>query len=220
MEWKSMDETMKKLLQVAVCCVILLTCCERAKKSNSKRDVSTESKIYTEDSTRIISQLSGDLKNGRDFFSSREYFDSTQIIIDTIIYDPKCSKLAVFMMVKNPTRKQLIPDNRSDWYYNANLYLGIRKSQDSILLSSIGPALTNSIDRDELKALMRAQYFTIFGRLKDANGKLKYKYNLGEPQFWESSIWREIEKRELEKKSFEREGNEHPENIFEPKQKK
>lgn len=210
---------MKKLLQLALCCVMLLASCDRFKRSGSKwsnnfpiADIS-----YTEDSIRIIRQLKVDLKAHKGFFSSREYSDSTQIIVDTVIYNSTYSKLAVFIIAKNPTSRQLLPDTRSDWYYNATCYLGIRESKDSLVLYSTGPVLTNSIDKQELKSLMRAQYFTFFARLKNAEGELKYKYNLGDVRFWESPIWDELEIRRIRREEFEKEKKENPNNIYEPK---
>lgn len=170
---------------------------------------------YNKDSLEIISQLKVSLLNHEDFFNNKAYFDSTQLIIDSIIYSPGFNKLAVFVMTKNPTYRQLMPDKNYKWYYEATCYLGVRQN-DSISLSWIGPSFTNSYNRSELSDIIRDSYFADFAT-KDTVGLYTYKYNLNDIRFWDSSIWQEIEDKKHKKKEFEVEKKNHPENIYEPK---
>lgn len=170
---------------------------------------------YNKDSAEILKQLRFSLLNHEDFFNNKAYFDSTQIIIDSIIYSPNFNKLAVFIMIKNPTYRQLAPDNKYKWYYEATCYLGVRQ-KDSISLSWIGPSFTNSYNKSELSDIIRDSYFTEFAT-KDTVGLYTYKYNLNDIRFWNSSIWKQIENKIQKRKEFEEEKKNHPENIYEPK---
>ena len=83
---------------------------------------------YTKDSLALLAKLKALLLQHEDFFYSEEYFEGTDIIIDTIIYSPDLSKLAVLVLTKNSTSRQLMPTKNVSWYYNATSYLGIRHS--------------------------------------------------------------------------------------------
>lgn len=189
-------------------------CKQRNKVETQLKSLPVTPASYTEDSIRVINILRKDLKEKKDIFSSNEYFESTQILIDTIIYGPGEKKFAVFVVIKNPTSRQLIPDARSDWYYNGNCYMGIKKMKDSILLSSTGPIFTNSINLKELVLSMRSEYLSIFARLKDGNGNLRYKYNIGDSLFWTCPIWDEVEKKEARRQTFEKSKKERPEDFY------
>lgn len=170
---------------------------------------------YFKDSTEIVKQLKEFLLRHEDFFYSKDYFDSTQLIIDSIIYSPDFNKLAVFVITKNPTYRQRMPDKNHEWYYDATCYLGVRQN-NTISLSWIGPNFSNSTDKEELSSIIRDSYFTEFAT-KDTVGAYTYKYNLNDIRFWNSPIWKKIEEEKLKKKEFENEKKNHPENVYEPK---
>ncbi len=171
---------------------------------------------YTKDSIEVVKQLKVFLLKQEDFFHNKAYFDSTQLIIDSIIYSPDFNKLAVFVITKNPVYRQLAPDKNYDWYYDATCYLGVRKN-DTISLSFIGPSFTNSYNKSELSGIIRDAYFTNFAT-KDTIGLHTYKYNMDDVRFWDCSIWKEIEDKKIKKQEFEEEKRKHPENVYEPKQ--
>lgn len=175
-----------------------------------------EKEDYAKDSIEIIRQFKISLKKHEEFFYSKAYFDATQIIIDSIIYSPDFNKLVVFVITKNPTYRQLMPDKKHNWYYDATCYLGVRQN-DTISLSWIGPNFSNSPNKKELSKMMRDTYFTKYAAIKDTSGEYKYKYNIGDIRFWDCPIWKEIEEEKIKKKEFEEEKKNHPENIYEPK---
>ena len=117
--------------------------------------------VYAKDSLTISIQLKEFLLRHDDFFYSQEYFDGTDIIVDTILYSPDLSKLTVLIMTKNPTTRQLMPSENEMWYYNATSYLGVRES-DTISLSHLGPDFTNSSDRQEQSNYIRQACFRTF----------------------------------------------------------
>jgi hypothetical protein len=172
---------------------------------------------YSKDSVEIIRQLQNFLKRHDDFFYSKAYFEGTQIIIDSIIYSPDFNKLAVFVITKNPTSRQLLPDKKHDWYYDGTCYLGLRQN-DTICLSRIGPNFSNSPNKKELSIMMRETYFTTYATFKDTSGAYRYKYNIDDIRFWDCPIWNEIEDEKIKKQEFEEEKRKHPENVYEPKQ--
>lgn len=169
---------------------------------------------YTKDSLTISTKFKELLLQHEDFFYSKEYFEGTEIIIDTILYSPDLKKLAVLVLTKNPTSRQLMPTENEMWYYNATSYLGVRQS-DTINLSWLGPSFTNSTDKQEQSNYIRQECFRTFVS-KDTTEKYAHKYNLNDVRFWTSSEWQKIEEDKIKKKEFEEEKIKHPENIYEP----
>jgi len=169
---------------------------------------------YTEDSLTISTKFKELLLQHEDFFYSKEYYEGTEIIIDTILYSPDLKKLVVLVLTKNPTSRQLMPTENEMLYYNATSYLGVRQS-DTISLIWLGPSFTNSIDKQEQSNYIRQECFRTFVS-KDTTEKYAHKYNLNDIRFWTSSEWQKIEEDKIKKKEFEAEKIKHPENIYEP----
>ena len=157
------------------------------------------------------------LSNHEQSFYIKDYFDSTQIMIDSILYSTDFNKLAVFVITKNPTYRQLDPNKKYDWYYDGYCYLGVREN-DSIDLNWIEGGYSNDYDKQDMSNSLRQFYFRIFAAIKDTSGMAsKYRYNLNDKRFWDCSIWKEIEEKKIKKKEFEEEKIHHPENVYEPK---
>jgi len=165
---------------------------------------------YAKDSVLFIKQLKYKLINREGFFNNTAYFDSTQLIVDSIIYSPDIKKMAVLVITKNPTLRQVMPNKMHKWYYDGTCYLGIKKD-DTVNVNWIGPSFTNSYDRYELSVILRDYYFTKFAT-KDSF----YAYNINDIRFWDCAIWRKFDVEETRKKSFEEEKRNHPENVYEP----
>ncbi len=104
-------------------------------------EVKVDKAIYSKDSTAIVANLYQKMKNHEASFTNPEYYDSTALIIDTIIYDPSLNKIAVFVIAKNPTYRNPHSDSKLPYYYNANCYLGKRMQADSTVfeLKQLGP---------------------------------------------------------------------------------
>lgn len=169
---------------------------------------------YAKDSLTLSRKFKELLLQHEDFFYSKEYFEGTEIIIDTILYSPDLKKLAVLVLTKNPTSRQIMPIEDEMWYYNATSYLGVRES-DSVSLSWLGPSFTNSADRQEQSNCIRQKCFRTFVT-KDTTEKYANKYNLNDVRFWTGSEWQRIEEDKIKRKEFEEEKIKHPENIYEP----
>ncbi len=172
---------------------------------------------YLKDSTDVLRRLKYMLHNHEQSFYLKDYFDSTQLNIDSILYSPDFNKLAVFVITKNPTYRQLMPDKKYDWYYDGYCYLGLRE-KDTIDLTSITGGYRNSYDKEDLASSLREYYFRFFAAINDTSEVSRYKYNLDDTRFWSGPIWKEIDDEKLKKQEFEEEKKNHPENVYEPKQ--
>jgi len=175
--------------------LLLSTACNQERKT--PKEFLNHSKIdekgYQSDSTMILINLYSSLQSREGFFNNSSYDNSTELIIDTLVYSPDFKKLAAFIMTKNLTSKQLAPDKTHVFYYDAACFLGIR-GNDSIKLNWLGPNFTNTYDKNELSALIRDEYFNKFVTPKDDKSG-KYKYNLNDTRFWDSPIWQEFTKK-------------------------
>lgn len=140
---------------------------------------------YNKDRLILFNLLKKELLNHEDFFNNTSYFDSTEIIVDTILYSSNITKIAVLIVVKNPTYKQISPDHNHKYYYDATCYLGIRKNS-GFDLSWIGPTFTNSIIYQTISNDLRKACLQTF-----VTSDGLYKYNMNDKRFWTSTIWTE-----------------------------
>ena len=168
---------------------------------------------YNKDKSTLLVQFKKLIEEHSGFFKSSEYFEGTEIIIDTIVYNSKYDKLAILIITKNPTSRQLIPTRNEAWYYNATSYLGVRLN-DSISLSWLGNNFTNSTDSAEISHDIREACFRNFVTT-DTVGEYAHKYNLNDTRFWTSNEWVKIEKKKLEMIEFEEMKRKHPEDVNE-----
>lgn len=220
MEWKYVGKAMKILIQMKVVLIFSLwiISCNNFHANNDNQEYSLVSdSLYKSDSIQIIEMLRSDLKFQREGYTSKEFYDGTNIYIDTIIYSPLRDKFVIFVITENQSSRKLLPEQTLKWYYSGDCYLGKRYSPDSIFISLSGPRLTNGVTKKQIKNDMYDTYFTTFSKFKDSNGKSKYKYNLGDVRFWNTPIWDELEKTRIRKIEFEKEKKENPDNIYEPK---
>jgi hypothetical protein len=136
------------------------------------------------------------MKNHKASFQNSEYFDSTRLFIDTIIYDRTLDKIGLFVFAENPVSSNPYSDSKLPYYYNANCYLGKRIKSDSSLfeLKNIGPvSMINFDDRNSISNAIRESYFLELTTYLDAKKTPFYQYNLNDKRFWESSTgWERV----------------------------
>lgn len=147
-------------------------------------NVSVPRNYYVKDSLQILDTLRYYLLEHKGFFYSKEYFDSTELIIDTIIHNSTLEKFIVFIITKNPTYRQLDPDKSTSWYYNATSFIGVRRNKD-LTLAWVGPNFSNAQNQFELSRIIRDAYFT---ELSDSDTTL----NMNDVRFWKSNVWRKV----------------------------
>jgi hypothetical protein len=171
---------------------------------------------YSRDSVNIVLQMKDYVKDHKESLYSKEYCDSTQFSVDTILYSPNFKKLAVFVIAKNPTHKQLIPDKEYKWYYDGSCYIG-NKENKKININWIGPLYTNYYNINSLSNIIREYFFLKYNSDTDINGN-KNMYNLDDIRYWDKSIdWKNLEQRRKSEKEFEEEKKKNPKNVYEPK---
>lgn len=151
--------------------------------------VTVGASFYSKDSAVVAADLYLKMKNHQASFTNREYFDSTVLEIDTIMYDSSLNKIAVFVIAKNPTYRNPHSDSKLPFYYNANCYLGkrINLNSDIFELKQLGPfSLVNFDDTKEIRQAIRDYYFLELATVLDEKKEPVFKYNLNDKRFWES----------------------------------
>ena len=178
----------------------LVSCNRNTQQKKTQKEFINEVKadkaIYYRDSIAIVANLYQKMKNHEASFTNPEYYDSTVLIIDTIIYDLSLNKIAVFVIAKNPTHRNPHSDSKLPYYYNANCYLGKRTQVDSSIfeLKQLGPfSLANFHFTEEIKQAIRHYYFLELATLLDENSRPVFNYNIDDKRFWNSSTgWKRM----------------------------
>lgn len=181
--------------------LILLQC-------NKSSIVKTNNPIYERDKKLILKNIKVLVNHHIGFFVSKEYNDSTQIIIDTVVYSPDFKKFATLIITKNSTSQQLMP-NSEEWYYNATCFLGTKKN-DTLSLYWYGPNFTNSNNPSYLSETIRKKCF------EDLQNSKEERYNINDNRFWDSKVWKQKELQDSLQIFLNEEKKNHPENVFEP----
>jgi hypothetical protein len=145
--------------------------------------------IYNKDKDVIISQIQHFLSTHSKSFYSKEYFDSTILGIDTILYSPDQEKIAVFIFTKNPITRQSDPNFKYTYYYDASCYLGKRQIDTFDLKWLNRFSLINFYSQQEVTNDLRKMYFTEFATLKNGDNTYTYNVNLDDKRFWDCYAW-------------------------------
>ncbi len=151
--------------------------------------VTVDVSVYSNDSAAIVADLYLKMKNHEASFTNPEYFDSTVLAIDTIMYDSSLNKIAVFVVARNPTYRNPHSDSKLPFYYNSSCYLGKRQHHGTSIfeLKQLGPfTLANFDDKGIIRKAIREYYFLELATVLDENSQSVFKYNLNDKRFWES----------------------------------
>jgi hypothetical protein len=146
---------------------------------------------YNRDEDTIIHQIQHFLFTHSRSFYSKEFFDSTLLGIDTILYSPDQNKVAVFTFAKNPITRQLYPNIKYKHYYNASCYLGKRQGDTFDLKWLDRFSLINFYNQQEVTKGLRKMYFTEFATLKNGDNTYTYNVNLDDKRFWDCYAWKQ-----------------------------
>jgi len=159
-------------------------------------NVLVDSNLYSKDRNDILADLRLKMENHQASFSNPEYFDSTILIIDTILYDSSMNKVAVIVVAKNPTYRNPYSLSKLPYYYNANCYLGKRtQTEKSVFeLKELGPfSLINFEDQATIEKAMGEYFFLELATVLDENSQPVFRYNLNDKRFWQSPTgWRRM----------------------------
>lgn len=155
---------------------------------------SVDKSLYYDDKKSILTQLKIFLVNHEKSFYKKEYFDSTILIIDSILYNPQQNKVAIFVLTKNPGKRKEYSTTNHEWFYDGYCYLGKRQADtfDLKWLNRMYPI--NYYDQKEISTALRFSYFVEFAALKSEDGSYTYAGNLDDKRFWDCAIWAELYK--------------------------
>jgi len=145
--------------------------------------------LYKKDSIAILVDLYAKMKSHKESFNHPEYFDSTLIIVDSIIYDSTLNKIAVFVVAQNPTYRNPHSDSKLPFYYHANCYLGKRNQNDSSLFDLHCLCRFSEINFDDKATVVKAlkeDFFFELATVLDENSQPVFKYNIDDKRFWTS----------------------------------
>lgn len=172
--------------------LIVLSCTERKLRTPKayQNTIKLDADGYAKHKGVLTHQMRELITRHEQSFHSAEYYDSTELQIDTILYSKDYQKVILFVLTKNPVNRQLKPDKNYDWYYDAFCYLGMRE-QEGFRLKWMKPFSVSSFDGEMASGRIKDLYFTEFATLKGINDEYKYKYNLDDKRFWDDSVWRE-----------------------------
>lgn len=154
-----------------------------------KSGTQATSQKYASDSLKLVSQMHRLIEEHRESFHSGEYDNSTQIIIDTIMYSSDFNRISFFVITKNLVKKQLKSEKSYQWYYDATCYIG-QRIQDSFALKWVGPNYTNSYDREHISKEIKNYFFK--KRASEPGYKGEKKYNIDDTRYWTSSDWKNL----------------------------
>ena len=174
-------------------------------------------KDYEKDSIEIAKNIRNHLLIHQSPFENPEYFDSTIVIVDTILYDNNFDKFMAIVILQNPTYRQIASAGGYLWYFDGYGYVGTRKN-DSLELYDIEYSVYyNFHNQSEISIALRTEFFRRLFYIKDSNNQSRYKYNVNDTRFWNGPIWEEVEQRKEARRRFEILKKTHPEDVSEPK---
>lgn len=117
--------------------------------------------MYARDKNILELQFKTLVDSHKQSFHSKEYFYSTELEIDTLLYDKSYQRVIVFILIRNPITRQVLPNKNYSWYYDAYCYLGV-KQKEGFQLKWMQPfSLINFYNRKEASDYKR----TVFHRI-------------------------------------------------------
>jgi hypothetical protein len=159
-------------------------------------NVAVDSAIYLKDKAAILDSLYGKMKRHEASFTNPEYYDSTELSIDTIMYDTSLNKIAVFVVAKNPTHRNPYSQSKLPFYYHGNCYVGKRVDAGSSNFELKCLCRFSEINFDDKETVIKAlkeDFFIELATVLDENNQPVFKYNLNDKRFWDSPTgWRRM----------------------------
>jgi hypothetical protein len=112
-----------------------------------------------------------------------------------------------------------MPDKKYKWYYDGFLYIG-NKDKDYFRINSTGEGRRNYKEIDQLSDVLKNLFFEKYSSTKDNKGNEKL-FNLNDIRYWEKSVdWENLQYNRKMQKDFEEEKKNHPENVYDPNDRK
>jgi hypothetical protein len=188
------------MFKFSILILFILLACNRSGKVETPKEfinnVTVESSLYRKGSISILDDLYSKMRSHEASFQNPEYFDSTKLYLDTVLYDSTLNKIVLFVIAENPVNRNPYSDSKLPYYYNANCYLGKRLHTDlsKFELQNIGPAsIINFHDKKTTSQAIREIYYSELTTYLDGESKPLYDYNVNDKRFWTSAKgWKRV----------------------------
>ncbi|MEZ5045303.1 MAG: hypothetical protein R2828_35740 [Saprospiraceae bacterium] len=144
---------------------------------------------YFADSTFLIDHIGKMIQRKEGPFYPEKFDDSTEIYIDTILYNADQDRLAFFVITKNTNDKLLTKGSRDKSHFDAHFFIGeiFEKSWELKWFKRLNFSRFESYNDISIK--MRSWYNNELEKVKGSGGKSLYKYNLNDYRFWDGPLW-------------------------------
>lgn len=177
---------------------VKITKIEFISKENAPKD------LYRNDSIKLITLINKEIKNKSGAYRANFYDSSTNITIDTIMYNSKLNRI-VFFIIDKVENKKLYPKGWKNkdvkslekygnlsyegYHYNAKAYIGIRKGDSIIINNYFRLNIDKSTDIKKLKQRQRQMFFEEYSAVNEKG----YEYNLNDKRFWDNpNVWNKV----------------------------
>ena len=179
-------------LIVLVIYLILVSC--RSDMSTPKEFenvVRVSDSTYTEDSLYFATQIMSLIEKKESAFYPESYSFTLQVYIDSILYSPDLTKSAFFVILKKPNNVIMGMENTKGSHFDAKTFLAERNggSGEWTLKWFRIMNINRYSNYNEISKLIRKRYFEDLRKINNEDGQSRYKYNLNDVRFWESSAW-------------------------------
>lgn len=179
---------------IIVCLLSFASCVGNSQQVQTPKEfinnTTVDNSVYMKDSAMIATALFLKLRNHEASFYNKEYFDSTKLIIDKILYDSTKKRIAVFVLVENPMNRREFPDLNYKVYYSSYCYLGKRTETGDFELKWLNAFYPiNFNNKQEISDAIKQLYFNELATIVDGNDTPVYEYNLNDKRFWTGSGW-------------------------------
>ncbi len=174
-------------------CFAIMGCTGNNQRSATPKEflnhVQVDDATYQKDKTSILDSLYMKMKRHQESFSNPEFDDSTELMIDTIMYDFSFRKIAVFVVAKLPTYRNPYSQSKLPYYYHANCYIGRRIDPTSSNFELKCLCKFSEINFNDKKTVVKAlkeDFFFTLATVMDANNQPSFRYNINDKRFCDS----------------------------------
>ena len=154
--------------------------------------VSVSDSTYSQDSLYFATQITSLIEKKESAFYPKTYNHLTsEVFIDSIVYSPDLKKAAFFVIIKNSNKELLVTDNPEGSHFDAKTFLAERNDESGewALKWFRIMNINRYSNYNEISKLIRKRYFEDLSKINNEDGQSRYKYNLNDVRFWESSAW-------------------------------
>jgi hypothetical protein len=171
--------------------------CQLSWKATPKKylnNVRVATSRYRQDSLQIVGILTDKIRQKMPPFESSDYSDTTQLFVDTIIYEKTLKKMLALVITQNPmsSKKYRLPEEVNyNFYFDAYCFLGEKlEDQEKWNLKWFNVLnLINYYDHHKASDRIKWKYFYELAAVRDTSGKSAFRYNANDVRFWAGPVW-------------------------------